>query len=189
MPAPVFCFLAVKQAYCNPWAAVTYQRERISSYFGFEGTQPAFTNTKHIPSQPEIDYFYSNFDKVISYSPIFANVTAGNMTDIFNKLPASATAADVEEAALYEQLTATHPCPLLIIHNRDDGTVSYRYSEYLYGMLERGGADVTLKLYDTGAHSAWNNGPIGDIENYRGDLVQHSESRRLAIEFFRSFED
>lgn len=178
-----------KQAYCNPWTTVTYQRERISSYFGFEETKPAFTSNKHIISQAEIDYFRNNLEKVIPYSPILANVTLGNMASIFDKLPANATVADAEEAALYAQLTATHPCPLLIIHNKDDGTVSYRYSEYLKGMLDRGGADVTLKLYDTGNHNAWDNGPKGQIANYKGDMVEHSESRRLAIEFFRRFDE
>jgi pimeloyl-ACP methyl ester carboxylesterase len=177
-----------KQAYCNPWTTVTYQREHISSYFGFEGTKPAFTNSKHSLSQAEIDYFRNNFEKVIPYSPIFANVTSGDITSIFDKLPANATVADAPEAALYSQLTATHPCPLLIIHNKNDSTVSYRYSEYLKGMLERGGSNVELVLYDTGNHNAWDNGPQGMIENYKGDMVQHSESRRLAIEFFRSFD-
>ncbi|MBE6942670.1 MAG: prepilin-type N-terminal cleavage/methylation domain-containing protein [Ruminococcaceae bacterium] len=177
-----------KQAYCNPWATGTYQRERISSYFGFEGVQPAFTNTKHTPTQAEIDYFRHNFDKVIPYSPIFAKLSSCDPSVIFEKLPANATVADAQEAALYTQLTATHPCPLLIIHNKDDATVSYRYSEYLTGMLERGGATVKLKLYDTGNHNAWDNGPQGQIDNYNGKMVQHSESRRLAIEFFRSYE-
>ena len=103
-------------------------------------------------------------------------------------LPNNAVVSDEAEAALYARLTATHPCPLLIIHNRDDGTVSYRYSEYFAGMLERGGANVTLKLYDNGQHKAWDNGPQGLIENFKGELVQHSESRRLAIEFFRGYE-
>jgi pimeloyl-ACP methyl ester carboxylesterase len=178
-----------KQAYCNPWADISYQRSHIAAYFGFDGIQPAYTNNRHIPSDGEIDSFRDNFAKTVDYSPIFANVTSGNIAGIFDKLPASATVYDAEEAALYARLTATHPCPLLIIHNKNDSTVAYRYSEYFAGMLERGGADITLKLYDTGAHNAWDNGPQGEIENYKGETVRHSESRRMAIEFFRRYDN
>ena len=179
-----------KQAYCNPWKGGTYQRERIAAYFGFEGTAPKFTTTKHVPSKAEIEYFKNNFDKITAYSPIFANVTEGDMTAIFGKLPSSATVADAEEAALYAQLSATHPCPLLIIHNKNDSTVSYRYSEYLYGMIKRGNPDldVELKLYATGGHAAWDNGPKAAVKNYAGNSVTLSESKRLAIDFFAKYE-
>ena len=179
-----------KQAYCNPWKGGTYQRERIAAYFGFEGTVPKFTTTKHVPSQAEIAYFQDNFDKITAYSPIFANVTEGDMTAIFDKLPTSATVADAEEAALYAQLSATHPCPLLIIHNKNDSTVSYRYSEYLYGMIKRGNPDldVELKLYETGGHAAWDNGPTAAVENDAGKRITLSESKRLAIDFFAKYE-
>lgn len=181
-----------KQAYCNPWSTASTQREKISSYFGFEGNKPTFTNTKNVLSNEEIEYFKNNFDKIIDYSPIFANVTAETSSQVINtmnKLPNNAIVLDSEEAALYQNLIATNPCPLLIIHNKNDATVSYRYSEYLKGMLERGGSSVELILYDTGDHNAWNNGPQDYIENYFGEKVLHSESRRKAINFFRSFEN
>ena len=177
-----------KQAYCNPWTSVTYQRERIGAYFSFEGTKPTLTEKKHIPSDGEIAWFRDNFEKVIPYSPIFAKVTSGNVQSIFDKLPANATVADAEEADLYAGLTATHPCPLLIIHNTNDDTVSYRYSEYFAGMLDRGGAEVELKLYSYGAHNAWDNGPVGKITGWDGTVYDLSESRRMAIEFFRQYE-
>ena len=181
-----------KQAYCNPWynEIPTYQREKIASYFDFEGEKPAFTTQKHVPSQAEIEYFKNNFDKVTDYSPIFANVTSGDVNTIFNKIPTSATAADAEEAALYAQLTANHPCPLLIIHNKNDVTVSYRYSQYLYDMIKRGNPtlDVRLKLYDTGNHTAWNNGEEATIEDYYGNPIVLKESKRLAIDFLKQYE-
>lgn len=176
-----------KQAYCNPWSTVTDQREKISSYFGFEGEKPTFTIAKPVPSQAEIDYFINNFDKVIKYSPIFSKVISGDLNAVFDKVPTGATTPDIEEAALYNQLTATHPCPLLIIHNKNDSTVSYRYSEYFTEMLKRGGANVTLKLYDTGGHAAWDNGPKAAVEDYDGDSVILSESKRMAIDFFSEY--
>ena len=78
--------------------------------------------------------------------------------------------------------------PLLIIHNTNDDTVSYRYSEYFAGMLDRGGATVQLKLYSYGAHNAWDNGPKGQITGWDGTMYDLSESRRMAIEFFRQYE-
>ena len=177
-----------KQAYCNPWTSTTYQRSKIAHYFGFEGVQPTFTVTKHIPSNEEVDYFVSNFSKIVSYSPIFTNITSGNIFSTVNEIPNNAISANSAEAALYAQLTATHPCPLLIIHNKDDATVSYRYSEYFTQMLQRGGADVSLKLYESGGHNAWANGANGEIKNYKGETILLSESQRLAIEFFKKYE-
>jgi alpha-beta hydrolase superfamily lysophospholipase len=177
-----------KQAYCNPWTSTTYQRSKIAYYFGFEGVQPTFTAAKHIPSKEEVDYFVSNFSKIVSYSPVFANITSGNIFSTVNEIPNNAISANSAEAALYAQLTATHPCPLLIIHNKDDATVSYRYSEYFTQMLQRGGADVSLKLYESGGHNAWANGANGEIKNHKGETILLSESQRLAIEFFKKYE-
>lgn len=178
-----------KQAYCNPWTDVTYQRSKIAQYFSFGGTAPTFTTQKHVPTPAETDYFISNLANVLAYSPILAKVTKGDVASVFDKIPQDATSPDLEEKALYDQLTASHPCPLLIIHNKDDSTVSFRYSEYFADMVRRGGGNVVLKLYDTGGHNAWDNGPLGEIENYRGEAVQLSESRRLSIEFVRNYEN
>ena len=178
-----------KQAYCNPWTDGVYQRDKIAYYFGFEGDEPIFTNIKHVPTKEEVKYFVDNFDKVKQYSPITAKVISGDSLLTTNHLSNDATIENPDEALVYEQLSATHPCPLLIIHNKDDATVSYRYSVYFSEMLIRGGADVTLKLYDSGGHNAWDNGTIGEIVNSFGETINLSESRRLSIEFFKDVED
>jgi len=179
-----------KQAYCNPWAKTIYQRERIAAYFGFEGEKPEFTELKPIPSRNEIDYFKENFDKILQYSPIFAAVTDGDIYGVLSKIPLHEAAPDCEEAALYAQLSATHPCPLLIIHNKDDSRVSYRYSEYLYGMIKRGNSacDVRLKLYESGGHTAWDYGTEATVLDCEGNGIALSESKRMAIEFFSEYE-
>lgn len=177
-----------KQAYCNPWTDVVYQREHISYYFGFAGIKPVFTGNKHIPSIDEVNYFVNNFEKIKTYSPIIARVISGDYLLITDNISSNAIVENKEEATLYAQLTATHPCPLLIIHNTDDSVVSYRYSVYFAEMLQRGGSEITLKLYDSGGHNAWDNGPSDKITNHFGEEIILSESRRLAISFFRKFE-
>ena len=175
-----------KQAYCNPWTTASYQRSRIASYFGFNGTAPAFTSSKY-PSDAEIEYYRQNFDKTIAYSPILRNVVDGDVTSIFGVIPGSATAADAAEAAIYDSLTAVHPCPLMIFHNTDDSTVSYRYSQYFVDMVNRSGQDAILRTFTSGGHNAWANGESVAVQGINGSITL-KESQYEAYLFFEKFE-
>jgi len=176
-----------KQAYCNPWTTASYQRERIARYFGFEGTVPDFTNSKY-PSNREIQYFLDNQDKVTAYSPIVNAVLEGDPSVLYEVAPASATAISVpEEEALYGQLTAAHPCPILIFHNKDDSTVSWRYSKYFTEMVQRSGQDACLYTFASGGHNAWANGETVTVQGIHG-AVTVKTSQQKAYEFFEQYE-
>ena len=175
-----------KQAYCNPWTTASYQRSRIAAYFGFAGTAPAFTDNK-APSAAEIDYYRQNFEKTIEYSPILRNAVDGDIASIFEVIPASATATSTAEAKLYSQLTATHPCPLLIFHNTDDQTVSYRYSQYFVDMINRSGQEAKLRTFTSGGHNAWANGASVKVSGINGQITV-KESQYEAYKFFEKFE-
>lgn len=176
-----------KQAYCNPWTTASYQRSRISSYFGFTGTLPVFTNGK-FPSSEEIAFYKQNLDKTIAYSPILHNLVAGDVSTIFDVVPTSATATNDAEAAIYGQFTATHPCPLIIFHNTDDSTVSYRYSQYFVDMLKQSGQNATLYTFTSGGHNAWANGQNFALEGINGDITI-KESQYEAYLFFSKLEN
>ena len=175
-----------KQAYCNPWTTASYQRSRIASYFDFAGTAPTFTNSKY-PSAVEIEFYRQNLDKTVAYSPILCNVADGDVASIFDRIPKSATATDAAEAAIYAQLTATHPNPLLIFHNTDDSTVSYRYSQYFVDMVNRSGQEAKLYTFTSGGHNAWANGVNVTIQGINGPITI-KESQYEAYRFFNQIE-
>ncbi|MBQ1233045.1 MAG: metallophosphoesterase [Clostridia bacterium] len=175
-----------KQAYCNPWTTASYQRSRIASYFGFTGEAPTFTNAKY-PSDAEIAYFEQNLDKILAYSPILNAVVAGDPTTIFDVIPNSALANNAQEQEIYDQLTATHPNPLMIFHNLDDTTVSYRYSKYYVEMLKRNGQDATLYTFETGGHNAWANGESYEVQGINKKITI-KESQYQAYLYFSGFE-
>ena len=95
---------------------------------------------------------------------------------------------DEAEAALYAQLTATHPCPVMIFHNLDDSTVSYRYSQYFTEMVNRSGQEVILYTFETGGHNAWANGTNTTVQGLNGSISLKT-SQYEAYLFFRQFED
>ena len=63
----------------------------------------------------------------------------------------------------------------------EDQKEMFRYVEFI-------GADIEAVPQLTKKMERPENGPQGLIENYKGELVQYSESIRLAIEFFRGYE-
>ena len=176
-----------KQAYVNPWTTPSYQRSKIAAYFGFDGTAPVFTDSKY-PSAAEIAYYKDNFAKTIPYSPILSNVVSGSLEKIFDVIPSSATAASAEEEALYQQLTATHPNPLMIFHNTDDGTVAYRYSKYFVDMVNRSGQEAVLRTFTSGAHNAWANGNSHTVQGLNGNITI-KDSQYEAYLFFQKYEE
>ena len=176
-----------KQAYCAKWGSAErdYQKSHISSYFGFEGAPASFTNT--FPTDAEIELYKNNFEKTVKYSPILCNVVDGDITSIFNAIPTSATGIDATEAAIYAQLTATHPCPVMIIHSKDDSVVSYRYSQYFVDMLKRSGQAASLYTIDGVNHMAWQYGKNCTLQGLNGQITI-KESQYEAYKFFEKFE-
>ena len=176
-----------KQAYCAKWGSAErdYQKSHISSYFGFEGVPASFTNT--FPTDAEIELYRNNFEKTVNYSPILHNVVEGDIASIFGVIPTTATGTDAAEAAIYAQLTATHPCPVMIIHSKDDSVVSYRYSQYFVDMLKRSGQEASLYTIDGVNHMAWQYGKNCTLQGLNGQ-VTIKESQYEAYKFFEKFE-
>ena len=176
-----------KQAYCAKWGSAErdYQKSHISSYFGFEGAPASFTNT--FPTDAEIELYRNNFEKTVNYSPILHNVVEGDIASIFGVIPTTATGTDAAEAAIYAQLTATHPCPVMIIHSKDDSVVSYRYSQYFVDMLKRSGQEASLYTIDGVNHMAWQYGKNCTLQGLNGQ-VTIKESQYEAYKFFEKFE-
>ena len=176
-----------KQAYCAKWGSAErdYQKSHISSYFGFEGAPESFTNT--FPTDEEIELYKNNFEKTVKYSPILRNVVDGDVASIFDAIPTSATGTDAAEAAVYAQLTATHPCPVMIIHSMDDSVVPYRYSQYFADMLKRSGQDARLYTINGVNHMAWQYGKNCTLQGINGQITI-KESQYEAYKFFEKFE-
>lgn len=182
------CIDLFKQAYCNPWEGGTTARPKIAKYFGFEGTQPAFTSSKPA-SQAEIDYFKSNFDKTIGHYPIFNTVTFGNPKETLDVIPTNIGSAisDESEQAVYDKLIANYPCPIKIFHCKNDTTVNVRYSKYFVEMIRRGGQYAYLHLFPSGGHSAWDAGANTTFTSPLGTQITLSASKYEAFLFVNRF--
>lgn len=163
------------------------RREQMTKLFDFEGEAPEFTGD-YVSSGEQIDYLIENFDKIVPYSPLLNAVTSGDVKKLTEVMPATRNDLFTETedvAALYDQLTATHRVPLLLIHNTDDPTVPYSVTNYFYEMLGRGGADVEFTTFTSGGHNAWDNGETGTVTGINGVTGEYSETRRLTVEFFK----
>lgn len=57
------------------------------------------------------------------------------------------------EKKLYQMCSLKFPVPLKIFHNNEDTIAPYRYSEYYYDVLKRGGSNVEFRKFKTGGHS------------------------------------
>ena len=191
---PVICQIAncpcidlFKQAYVNPWTTPTYQRSKIAEYFNFSGTAPTFTDSKP-PTAEEMQYFIDNFDKVIGFYPIIKNVVSGDISKVLEQVPADVTATDVpEEKALYDTLTATHPCPLIVFHCENDPTVAWRYSKYWVDMIRRSGQTVYFHSFPEGRHAAWDAGDTTTTTDVNGNSITLSASKYEAYLFAKRF--
>ena len=93
-----------------------------------------------------------------------------------------------QEQAFYDTLTATCPCPILIFHCMDDGTVAYRYSKYWVEMIRRSGQIAYIRTFTTGGHNSWDNGNITTIEDIDGNSLSLSASKYEAYLFFKRFD-
>lgn len=160
------CIDLFKQAFCNNFGS----REQLCELYNFEGTEPTWTSNKP-PTDAEVNYFISNFSKIIGYCPIIKNVVSGDISVIFNHIP---TPIDVnnfptDEEADYETLTASYSCPLLIIHCLNDNVVAYRYSKYFIDMVKRSGGLAQLRTYPTGGHGSWDVGTSVQMVSVNGE--------------------
>lgn len=181
-----------KQAYCNPWVSATFLKSRIAEYFGFEGTAPTWSSSKPA-NAAEVKYFKDNLQKVLGYYPIFRNVVSGDVTKVFDFVPTNIgvnndfTGSLAEEQAFYDSLTATCPCPVLVFHCKNDGTVAYRYSKYWIEMLKRSGQIAYLRTFTTGGHNAWDNGSTTVVKDINGNDISLTASKYEAYLFFKRF--
>lgn len=182
------CIDLFKQAYCNPWEGGTTARPKIAKYFGFEGTQPTFTNSKPA-TQAEIDYFKSNFDKTVGHYPIFNTITCGDPKTTLDVIPTNIGSAvsDDAEQAVYDKLIAHYPCPIKVFHCKNDSTVNVRYSKYIVEMIRRGGQYAYLHLFPSGGHSAWDAGATTTFTSPLGSSITLSASKYEAFLFVSRF--
>lgn len=186
------CLDLYKQAWCNPWYNGTFQRAKIAQYYGFTGTAPTYTNNKP-PTDSEKQYFIDNIDKVIGYNPIMRNVTSGDIKSILNEIPNPLAVNNypAAEKALYDALTAWHPCPVKIWHNTVDSTMPFRYSRYWVDMVRRSGGMAYLRPFTSagtdGVHDAWSNGANVTITAPNGSSFTIRASYYEALEWIRRF--
>jgi|GEM_PF-965443 len=175
------CIDLYKQAYANPWNGAN-QRSFIAQLFGFEGTAPTFTATEP-PTQPEVDYFLSNYSKVVGYENMLKNVFSEyDLTEFYNDfIPAS-------EAAKYGEMKKHHRVPLKIWHNDDDTTVEQRYSEYYVNMVNNAGGLAYLRKFPSGGHNAWANGAtVSGIPTITGGVTSTQASVYECLLWFKRF--
>lgn len=176
------CIDLFKQAYSEPWNGAN-QRRYISQLFGFEGVEPTFTTTEP-PTQAEIDYFFSNYDKVVGYENMLKNVFSDyDLEDLYNDFD------EVTEAPVYENLKKHHRVPLKIWHNDDDGTVRIRYSQYYVDMVNNAGGLAVLRRFPSGGHNAWLNGEVvTGIPTISGGTTSIASSMYECMLWFKRFE-
>lgn len=163
----IFCPVTdiYKQAWLKPWS--TNQRANIAKYFNFDGWDifSGFTETGDA-TQEEIDYFFSNIDKVIGYNPMMKNSI--NWTSIN---PYEMVYNSSEEEASYRQVNKYHQTPLKIWHNADDATVSPRYSDFMVSSIRNTGGLAYLRTFPSGGHNAWDNGDTISTTDYKGNAI------------------
>lgn len=174
-----------KQAFCRPWTTPTTQRSKIAKFFAFEGSEPTWTSNSY-PSQPEIDFYFANIDKVIGYNPMMKNVFNWYEVQPYQFLNPE-TIENAQEKNAYEKLVKSHPVPLKIWHNDDDTTVLPRYSKYLVDSIKNSGGLAYLRTFPTGGHNAWDNGPSVTVKGIDGnDLTIGTSGYELEL-WFRRF--
>lgn len=181
------CIDLFKQAYCDPWGSSV--RPSIATYFEFEGTRPTWTYGENTPpSQAEIDYFVANYEKIVGYNPIANMLMDGDYKDTFDYIPQDLTALiDPTEKAIYDNFRATHPVPLKIWHCKDDYVVAFRYSAYIIDMLRKAGRIAFLRPFNTGGHSAWDNGDVVYDTDVSGNTITTHVSERECYLWFERF--
>ena len=96
--------------------------------------------------------------------------------------PSGATLAAVNaEKKLYDSVSISRDVPLKIFHATNDSTAPYRYAQYYYDMLKRGGSQVEFRTFTTGNHS-----PYGDTITVDG--VETCVTAVESLMFLKRFE-
>lgn len=171
-----------KSAWCKPWWSggindFSTQRKSIAQYFNFSNYDnfQGWT-TAQIPSSEEKQFYLANQEKIVGYNPILKNSI--NNDNIYT--------SDNENVE-YSKMYKIHKVPLKIWHCKDDTTVSYNYSQYLYNAIKRAGGVVEIKLYETGGHTpGW--GGKETITNYNNQQVEGYNNEIECYEWFKKFE-
>ena len=85
------------------------------------------------------------------------------------------------EKKLYDSVSISRDVPLKIFHATDDNIAPYRYAQYYYDMLKRGGSQVEFRTFPSGGHS-----PYGDTITVDG--VETCVTAVEALLFLQRFE-
>jgi len=181
------CVDLFKQAYCNPWSTPSSQRKDIAKYYGFNDAEPNWTDNK-FPSSEEIQYFNDNFDKVVGYYPILNGSIGINFNELSSVNPTSPTQLSNEEKIIYDKMYKIHKVPLKIWHNKDDSTMSYRYSEYLVNAIRKTGGIAYLRPFTVGGHNAWDNGNDVTMVDIDGNTFTVKTSQYECYLWFKRFD-
>lgn len=182
------CIDLYLQAFINPWSGAA-QRRSICEQFGFSGTLPTFTATKP-PTQPEIDYFKSNIDKVIGYQSMWKNVYNLDVDDIMSIIPPIEDQYSTAEQEVFDKYNRLHPVPIKIWHTVDDDIVRFRYSKYFIEMARRSGCLAQLRSFPSGGHNAWTAGNVvTGIPTITGGTTSVYAAYYELVNWFRLFDN
>lgn len=160
------CVDLYKEAWCNPWDKDA--KYSIATLFNFSPTPSVGMTSAFPPSEEEKAYFKDNILRTIGLYPMMYDSEYDFYT-LLNVFPNTATGLDeTEESEVYDQYRKFLQVPIKFFHCKDDSTMAYRYTEYFYNMLKKGGSLVDFVSYDTGGHVAWASGEdvtLTDIDN------------------------
>lgn len=89
------------------------------------------------------------------------------------------------EKALYNSVSLHRDVPLKIFHATDDATAPYRYAQYYYEMLKRGGSQVEFRTFQSGGHAPMGNNITVTVN---GNNVDTNVFSVESLDFLRRFE-
>ena len=102
--------------------------------------------------------------------------------------PTSPTQLSNEEKIIYDKMYKIHKVPLKIWHNKDDSTMSYRYSEYLVNAIRKTGGIAYLRPFTVGGHNAWDNGNDVTMVDIDGNTFTVKTSQYECYLWFKRFD-
>ena len=133
------------------------------------------------------EYFKKNIIRTIGLYPMMYDAEYDFIT-IYNAFPATATGTDeTTESEVYNQYRKFFNVPIKFFHCKDDKTIAYRYTEYFYNMLKRGGSLVDFISYDNGGHSAWSSGNDVELTDINGETFTCKDSQAQGYYWLKSF--
>lgn len=179
------CVDLFKEAWCNPWDRNA--KYSIATLYNFSPAPSAGMTSAFPPTEAEKEYFKSNIMRTMGLYPMMFDANF-NFADIYNAFPESATGLDeTAEAEVYNQYRKFLSVPIKFFHCKNDTTMAYRYTEYFFNMLKRGGSLVDFISYDTGGHNAWASGNDVTLTDVNGNQFTCKDSQAQGYYWLKSF--